>query len=232
MRIFLKAVMLLLLLPASFVLDAQDTSLQHRETPLRFQSVVFPAGLIVYGFIGLESHTVQNIDLSTQFEFREHIDKRFSIDDISQYSPFMAVYALNLFGVKGRNNLKNETIVLGTAYLIMGSSVNLLKATQKVRRPDGTSYHSFPSGHTATAFMGAEFLHQEFKHRSAWYGVAGYVVAAGTGFFRMYNNRHWISDVLTGAGIGILSTKIAYYFFPILERKIFSRPHPINKLML
>ena len=89
----------------------------------------------------------------------------------------------------------------------MGGTVNILKQTGNIERPDGTSKNSFSSGHTATAFMGAEFLYQEYKDISDWHDITGYIVATGTGMFRMYNNRHWLTDVAAGAGIGILSTK-------------------------
>lgn len=103
----------------------------------------------------------------------------------------------------------------------MGGTVNGLKNISGVERPDGTSRNSFPSGHTATAFMGAEFLFQEYKDVSIWYGISGYLVATGTGFFRMYNDRHWLTDVAAGAGIGILSTKIAYWIHPFIKRNLF-----------
>jgi membrane-associated phospholipid phosphatase len=53
--------------------------------------------------------------------------------------------------------------------------------------------------------------------------VAGYAVAAGTGFFRMYNNRHWFTDILAGAGIGILSAKASYWLFPYISKKLFKK---------
>ena len=96
----------------------------------------------------------------------------------------------------------------------MAVSVKVLKNTTHVERPDFSNYVSFPSGHTATAFIGAEFLHQEYKSISPWIGISGYAVAAATGALRMYNNKYWFSDVVAGAGIGMLSTKIAYWIFP------------------
>lgn len=99
----------------------------------------------------------------------------------------------------------------------MGVSIYSIKNLTKVERPDGSAKNSFPSGHTATAFMGAEFLWQEYKEISPWYGIAGYLVASGTGAFRIYNNRHWLTDVVAGAGIGMLSAKAAYWINPIMR---------------
>jgi len=198
-----------------------DSITIDKNIKFKYEALIIPVALISYGVIGLESHTLKEINVDTKTELNEHIDEKFTIDDFSQYSTFVSVYALNAAGVKGKNNFKDRTVILGTAYLIMGTTVNIIKHTGNEMRPDGTSNNSFPSGHTATAFMGAEFLYQEYKDVSVWYGVAGYLVAAGTGFFRMYNDRHWFSDVAAGAGIGILSTKIAYWIHPYLQNKIF-----------
>lgn len=75
-------------------------------------------------------------------------------------------------------------------------------------RPDGSNNKSFPSGHTATAFMAATMLHKEYGGRSPWYSIAGYSMATVTGVSRMLNNKHWLSDVLVGAGIGILGVSV------------------------
>lgn len=204
----------------------------NKELKFKYEALIIPSVLIGYGVIGLESHTLKDINSDTKNEINEHIDKKFTIDDFSQYSAFLSVYALNAAGVKGKNNFKDRTIILASAYLIMGTTVNVIKMTGNEMRPDGTSNNSFPSGHTATAFMGAEFLYQEYKDVSVWYGISGYLVAAGTGFFRMYNDRHWFSDVAAGAGIGILSTKIAYWLHPVISKKIFKKKENLNGMVL
>ncbi len=175
--------------------------------------LILPISLITYGLLGLESDFLKFYNHEVKEEVGEHIDDKMTIDDFSQYSPFISVYLLNSLGIQGEHNFKDRTIILGTAYAIMGATVLTLKATVDVMRPDASSNNSFPSGHTATAFMGAEFLYQEYKEQSLLYGVSGYAVALGTGIFRMLNERHWVTDVAAGAGFGMLSTKISYYLF-------------------
>lgn len=200
-----------------------DTAKTHVSLVEKARPLIIPVLLIGYGAIGIDNHPLQNLDRAICEEFTEHVDERAVIDNYSQYAPSLAVYALNICGVKGKNNLRDRTVILATSYLLMTSTVNFLKSVSDVTRPDGSSNNSFPSGHTATAFLGAEFLWQEYKDVSIWYGVGGYAVAAGTGFYRMYNNRHWLTDVAAGAGIGILSTKAAYWVNPYITRKLFKK---------
>ena len=235
--IFMKKVSLSILLVFStlslFGQDKKIDSIQAtKNNRFNYKSLIIPTILLGYGVIGLESNTLIQINSNTNNELKEHIDEKLTVDDISQYAPFVSVYALNLAGVKGKHNFKDRTIILGTAYLLMGGTVNIIKNTGTVERPDGSSNNSFPSGHTATAFMGAEFLYQEYKNVSVWYGVAGYAVATGTGFFRMYNHRHWLTDVAAGAGIGMLSTKIAYWVHPYLKRHLFKGKSDLNGMIM
>ncbi len=51
--------------------------------------------------------------------------------------------------------------------------------------------------------------------------AAGYAVGIGTAYLRMYHNKHWLGDVVAGAGIGIVSTRFSYYLYPILKNWIF-----------
>lgn len=190
---------------------------------LHLTSLIVPTVLLGYGIVGIESQTLLSLNNQAQAELKEHAGEQFTADDISQYVPFLTVYGLNSMGVQGAHSFRDRTLILGTAYLVMGITVNTLKHTIPVKRPDGVGMNSFPSGHTATAFMGAEYLMQEYKDQSIWYGVAGYAVAAGTGFLRMYNDRHWITDVAAGAGIGILSTKAAYWLYPWLRECLFGK---------
>ncbi|MEG0928376.1 MULTISPECIES: phosphatase PAP2 family protein [Chryseobacterium] len=133
-------------------------------------------------------------------------------DDYLQYAPALAVYGLKLGGVKGRNNLGRATLSYGASLVIMGILVNSIKYTAKVERPDGSKNNSFPSGHAAMAFTNASFLHKEYGMVNPAYSIAGYGSATLTGLGRNLNNRHWLPDILAGAGIGIISTELGYFF--------------------
>lgn len=198
--------------------------------PYKFNilQLAIPSTLIGVGIIGLESDWLIYQNKEIREELQENIDNKITIDDFSQYAPMVATYGLNLCGIKGKHDYGDLTIILGTAYTLMGVTVNTMKSVTKIERPDGSARNSFPSGHTATAFMGAELLRREYWNVSPWIGVAGYAVAAGTGFFRMYNNRHWLTDVIGGAGIGILSVQAAYWLYPVITKTFFHKRYLKN----
>lgn len=139
------------------------------------------------------------------------------IDDYTQFFGPAAVVGLKLAGVEGRSDWPRLLASAGMGYGIMALFVNTIKHTAKEMRPDGSTANSWPSGHTATAFVGATLLHKEYGlTRSPWFSVAGYGVATATGVMRVLNNRHWISDVLSGAGLGILSGELGYAICDLL----------------
>ncbi|MBC7886736.1 MAG: phosphatase PAP2 family protein [Ferruginibacter sp.] len=195
-------------------------------------SFIVPGILIAYGFSSLESDGLKSFNGEVKEElWEEHPHKKTKMDNYLQYSPAVAVYGLNALGIKGRNNFRDRSMIYLLSNAFLSSTVFGIKKLTHELRPDGTDYFSFPSGHTAEAFASAEFLRQEYKDVSPWYGIAGYVAAGATGALRMYNNRHWMSDVLAGAGIGIASTKLAYWIYPVIKRKLF-KDKPVNTMIL
>jgi hypothetical protein len=227
-------IMLLSLVSSAQSVDSTNTPdslVVKNKTQIQFRAkqLIIPAALISYGIIGIGNDQLESFNDQIKEEVKENIDKKLSIDDFSQYLPLASVYGLSAIGIKGKNNFRDKTIIVATSYLIMGIAVNSLKRTLKVERPDGSGFNSFPSGHTATAFMGAELVYQEYKDVSIWYGISGYIVATGTGAFRLYNNKHWLTDVVAGAGIGILSAKAAYWLYPSVNRLLASKKQTNKK---
>jgi len=126
---------------------------------------------------------------------------------------------LNGFSVKGKNSMIDQTGIYLLSNIFLNATTQSLKRITAVTRPDGTP-NAFPSGHAAEAFASAEFLRQEYGNQSAWYTVSGYTAATAVAVLRMYNNRHWLSDVIAGAGLGVLSTRASYWLYPKIKRTL------------
>lgn len=196
-----------------------------QSKPLSLRAIVIPSAMIAYGAFTLSNKDLKNLNLTIREKVWEDRNnghgKKLPIDDFTIVAPAVAVYALNLTGVKGKSNFIDRSLIYGMSNLIGTGIVKGVKNMALVMRPDSSNRLSFPSGHTTKAFIAAEFLRQEYKGVSPWYGIAGYAVAAGTGFLRMYNNKHWLNDVIAGAGVGILSTRVSYWLYPKIKNAFF-----------
>lgn len=201
----------------------------EKEHPLNaglLHSLILPAGLIAYGFIAAKTDPLLDLSESIKQEiWDDHPHPLAHVDNYLQYAPAVAVYALNLAGVKGEHNFVDRSIIFFMSNVIMECFVGSLKGLTHEMRPNGAGYMSFPSGHTAEAFLSASFLMKEYGSRSPWYGIAGYAVASSVGALRIYNNKHWLNDVVAGAGFGIASTEITYWLYPKLKTLFFPRAH-------
>lgn len=194
-------------------------SLSDDTHTLKWKEVVVPAALIGVSALYVENGWLKKQRLEVQDALSGKGKHKFKADDYIQYAPMVAAYGLDFVGIKARHSLKDRTILLAMSYATMGIAVHSMKFAFNEKRPDTNATNSFPSGHTATAFMGAQYLYEEYKDVSPWIGYAGYAVATATGYLRIYNHRHYFNDVIAGACIGILSTKFAYWLYPKLFKK-------------
>jgi hypothetical protein len=211
---------------------ADSNHVNKKEEKPRLSSYLVPAAFITYGFISLENDHLKSLDDKIRNEiWVERPHHQITIDNYLQYAPAAAVYGLNAAGIRGKNNLRDRTMIYLLSNAMMGATVQSLKAITKIQRPDGFGTNAFPSGHTATAFVSAEFLRQEYKDVSPWYGISGYAAAITTAYLRMYNNKHWFRDLLPGAGIGILSTRVSYLVYPSIKRILY-RDKPTHLLVI
>ena len=210
-----KWVLIVVLFPYLLVAQTtadKDTVVQSDAYSFHSQQLIFPGALValsIYGSVYWDKE-IQKQAVKWKGNTK--------IDDVSVFIPGASIYVLDWCGIPSKHNFTDKTVIATTTAAITLGSVFFLKEATNVMRPDGSNNRSFPSMHTAVAFAGAELLRQEYKDQSVWYGIAGYGVAAGSGFLRIYNDKHWFSDVLVGAGIGILSTRAAYWMFPSLQR--------------
>ncbi len=171
------------------------------------------AGSLVTGTDFLHNH----IDISIQQWSQKDGHQQCTVDNYAQYAPLVALPVLKLCGVKSKHDWRDIASLTGGSVILATVFSNGLKNIFKKERPYGNVYNSFPSGHTITAFMGAEILRREYSQAYPSIAIAGYAVAIGIGCMRVYNNRHWTSDVLAGAGFGILSASLMYWLAPYLR---------------
>ena len=175
-----------------------------------FRASIVPAVLISYGI-----STINGNGFYSSYDAKRDVRHIFGdytnhIDDFLQWAPYLEIPVVLLAGVESHNDRLNLGLVIVKSELIMLSSVYVVKTLTAIERPDGSNNLSFPSGHTAQAFLAASIVHTEFRDKSQWYGIGAYTLATSVAAFRMINNKHWESDVVAGAGFGILSAHIAY----------------------
>lgn len=188
---------------------ARDASSVSDTLPLRFSAdqLIAPATFTGAGLLSLHHISYEVRDWRNAHLFDFHT----KADDILAVSPIAIVYVLDWAGVPARTDFWNRSAILAKSELLCLTAVYGLKYSTREQRPDGSDNRSFPSSHTAQAFMAATLLSEEYKARFPWMPYAAYTLASGVGALRIANNRHYLSDVLIGAGIGILSQKIAYW---------------------
>ena len=197
--------------------SADSLQADHVDKTTKFKAtqLIIPGTLIAASTFGLWNNWTKSANIAVRDKMAEIRTHKITFDDYVQYLPVVSYVGLGAIGAKSKHNFKERLLVTGTSYLSMGIMVNAVKYSVKEMRPDNSKRNSYPSGHTATVFMGAELVRSEY---GVGYGVAAYTVACGIAFMRLYNNRHWMTDVLAGAGIGILSARIGYWMLPVTRR--------------
>ncbi|MBR4313124.1 MAG: phosphatase PAP2 family protein [Bacteroidaceae bacterium] len=214
-NLLLSLLSILLMLPCSAQTSSDSLAVKSN---FKAGELIMPLSLIAAGTLGFVE-PIRN----SRYEVRDYLnewrgDHRTEVDDYLQYVPLASIYGLSLLGAEAKHNYVDRTLELATSYLALGAIVNGIKYTVREPRPDGSSNNSFPSGHTATTFMGAELVRIEYGEEHPWLAVGAYTIATTVGVLRVYNERHWFTDVFAGAGVGILSARIGYWLLPYTKR--------------
>lgn len=204
----MKTFLLTILTFSQFLLSQKKDSINIPERP-RFEAkqLIIPATLMATGAVVL---TTENRN-ATIIQNKNYLAFGGFFEDYAQFLPHISVYTFELAGMKPKTDFWNRSAILAKSQIIVMGSSYILKETFREPRPDGSNKFGFPSGHTATAFSGAEMLSMEYKEDYPWVPYAAYTVASGVGVLRVVHDKHYWSDVIFGAGLGILSTKLAYW---------------------
>lgn len=141
------------------------------------------------------------------------------LDDYTRHVPLAVACGLLATGHRGERTAVGFTLIYLVAHeLDEGIVSNLKRITAEPRPNNANDLSSFPSSHTAQAFLTATLLHEQYGRQYPWLSVGGYAVATATGAFRVLGNKHWVTDVLAGAGIGFLSAETVWRLYPALTR--------------
>jgi membrane-associated phospholipid phosphatase len=197
------------------------------------------AGVFAVGTLAirpLDKHAAVNLQTPSYQKSRFLQKSATIVRNIALPGSFIIGPSLYAAGRISKDRDLAELGLYGTEALVLGAGIgSVLKDTFGRARPfvdtagpnpndfqllrgfhAGDNYRSFPSGHTVAAFAAAAAVSAE---TSRWYPRGIYVIAplmyggaAAVGVSRMYNNRHWASDVILGAAIGTFAgTKVVRY---------------------
>lgn len=124
--------------------------------------------------------------------------------------------------ITGNRKLEHSSLSIARAVAISTGLYTATKSIIRRQRPVRTDnpylfalpfssvgYTSFPSGHSNTVFAVATAFALEYKEHK-WVPWVVYPIATLTALARIYENRHWTSDVLVGASFGHFITRAVY----------------------
>lgn len=180
----------------------------HNQSPtITYKSFIIPTSLLAAGSLGATGNFIFSDQKIKDARDRNFHSFHTEADNYLQFAPIAAGYAFLLNNHEHRFWIYTEKVVL-TEVIVTGLTQSV-KHIAKRPRPDTGEPNSFPSGHTSQAFAGATVFCDEFARHNTWLAVTAYTSASAVGVLRVLNNRHWASDVLAGAGFGILSAKLS-----------------------
>ena len=205
------AILLFSMLPC--LLQAQPGNVVPEEKGASIVPLAVGGSLTLAGAAFTFQPGLNSLQTSLRDALQSDGHQKLAFDDVLQFSPLVMAPVLNMAGLKSRHSLQKIVLLESGSYLLGYVLVQATKYDFHIHRPEGIGVNSFPSGHTFIAFAGAELLRREYGRDYPLLAAAGYAVASLVGSMRLYNNRHWLGDVLSGAGIGIISVGINYWLF-------------------
>ena len=181
---------------------------------LKPKALIIPGAFLIYGGLKPVINGIPKLDDKIMSNIQEnHPGFHNNVADYLMWLPSASIYTLDAFHVKTQHSFKEHLILEAGSIVVTGAlGFGMRKISENINAYQSENT-KFPSGHTANAFRGAEIVHQELKWSNPVLSYSGYVVAAGVGLLRIYNKEHYLSEVLAGAGLGILSTKLTYWIF-------------------
>ena len=195
---------------------------------VRAADFILPVSLVAVGATGcFEPVRTWKKDLRDWVQTKA--DGECPVDNYLQYAPLATVFVADWCGADAKHDFTDRFVLTFTTfvtYTVLTNGVvdcisDVMAGLTNGQRPGNhDSRNSFPSGHAGTAFLGAELVRMEYGEDYPWLAVGAYTVAAGVGVMRVWNDWHWATDVVAGAGMGILSARLCQLAMPALQRTV------------
>jgi membrane-associated phospholipid phosphatase len=113
---------------------------------------------------------------------------------------FQVIVPAYALGMAAREEDYEGLKQFGYSFSATEITVLTLKKAVNNKRPIGNKTDSFPSGHTASAFSGAAFIHKRYGFKRA---IIPYFFSAFTAYSRIQLKKHHAQDIIAGAAIPI-----------------------------
>ena len=205
MKRLLTALLLSLLLTGP-VANAQ-MAVRRDTSAFRPQQLIAP-GVLMGSAVLIHTAGHQSIDIPVNRWFQDKWragGPELKFDDYIQYLPLAMDLGLGLVGARAEHAFVDRVLEAALGSVSLGIVSWTMKEVINSPRPNGVDNRSFPSGHSDWVFLGAELVRMEY----GWgWGAGAYAIATTVAVMRNYNNWHWISDCLMGAGLGILTAHV------------------------
>ncbi|MEO6837012.1 MAG: phosphatase PAP2 family protein, partial [Ginsengibacter sp.] len=210
--------------------NSNINSPNYQHHYLKPPALIAPATLLLYGGLKPFINAIPRLDSEIKNNiYQNYPNYHTSAANYLMWMPSASVYVLDAFKVKTAHNFHEHLILDAGSILITGGLGYGMRIISKNIKAYNSPDTKFPSGHTANAFRGAEILHQELKGTNQLLSYSGYLVAAGVGVLRIYDKDHLLSEVIAGAGLGIISTKLTYWIFDKVKYRNTKREASVYK---
>ncbi|HET7116727.1 MAG TPA: phosphatase PAP2 family protein [Hanamia sp.] len=194
--------------------DSSFNAENYQHHYLKPTALIAPAAFLLYGGLKPFINGIPKLDNDINNNIHQNYpDFHTSAANYLMWAPSASLYVLDAFKVKTEHNFREHLILDAGSILLTGGIGYGMRIISRNIKTYNSSDTKFPSGHTANAFRGAEILHQELKRTNKLLSYSGYLIATGVGLLRIYDKDHLLSEVITGAGLGIISTKLTYWIF-------------------
>lgn len=189
---------------------ADEEVLWHPEP----RQLILPASLIAAGAAGA-SLKWWRLHVDDEVSRSLNAGRSLRVANYVEWLPYAGFLGAGFLGAQSRADIVDRALLTATSFIILEAVTQPLKRVAHRERPDMSDFHSFPSGHTATAFAGAELTRMVYGNTL---GLCSYAVATGVACLRVAGRHHYLTDCIAGAGIGILSARLAAWLIPAERR--------------